>query len=67
MQFVVESGTEIRKYVEHYEDIDSALECVEKLIAYRRPNIRVLDESGSDLRVDDLRRLAGAGSRDDAE
>jgi hypothetical protein len=66
MRFVVESGTEIRKYLEHCEDIDSALECVEMLIAYRRPNIRVFDESGCAMRVDDLRRLAGAGARGDA-
>jgi hypothetical protein len=63
MRFVVESGTEIRKYVEHCEDIASALKCVERLIAYRRPNIRVFDENGRDMRVDDLRRLTGAAAR----
>ena len=58
MRIVIESGTEIRKFTESFDDPGEALECVEGLIAWRRPNVVVHTEEGSILRVADLRSLA---------
>jgi hypothetical protein len=58
MQFVIQSGTEIRRIEERRGDADSTLDLVLCLIARRRPNILVIDPEGRRLNIPDLWRLA---------
>jgi hypothetical protein len=58
MRFTIISGTEIREFVEHHETATSALESALRLIAPRRPNIRIVDPAGNFLRLAGLQRFA---------
>ena len=58
MRFSVVSGTDIQEFVERHDSATLALDAVERLIAQRLPNIRVLDEKGANVPLADVRELA---------
>jgi hypothetical protein len=58
MQYVIQSGTGIRRIEERRCDADSTLDLVLSLMAQRRPNVRIVDPEGRRLTIPDLWRLA---------
>jgi hypothetical protein len=58
MRFVVSSGTDIQSFVERYDSAALALDAVLELLATKRPDVRICDEAGENVALDDLRRLA---------
>jgi hypothetical protein len=62
MQFVITSGTDIRRIEECRDDADSTLDLVLCLVARRRPNIVIVDPDGRQLNIPDLWRLAAHSS-----
>ena len=58
MRFVVSSGTDIQSFVERYDSAALALDAVLELLAIKRPDVRICNEAGEDIPLDDLRRLA---------
>jgi hypothetical protein len=63
MWFVVTSGPAVREYVDQREGAGETLKHVLFLMRRRRPNIRILDEDGRQLKVNDLRRLEAQESQ----
>jgi hypothetical protein len=60
MRFIVSSGTSIRLRSEYREDPTEALALVRSLLAKRRPNVVVADETGQPISVFHLQQLAVA-------
>jgi hypothetical protein len=58
MRFVITSGTGIREIIEERGSASLALEHVQKLVAFRRPAVRVFDPDGHEVTLEKLRRLA---------
>jgi hypothetical protein len=56
MRFIVTSGTNLHEYVDQREGAEATLKHVLFLIQYRLPNIRIFDEDGRELTLNDLRR-----------
>jgi hypothetical protein len=63
MRYVITSGTSLREYVGQRNGAKVALDHVLSLIRRRYPNVRVFDEDGRKLRLDDLRRHEAQESR----
>jgi hypothetical protein len=63
MRYVITSGTSLREYVDQRNGAKAALEHVLSLIKRRYPNVRVFDEDGRKLSLNDLRRHEARESR----
>ena len=56
MRYVITSGTSLREYCDQRDGAKAALEHVLSLIERRYPNVRVFDEGGCELSLNDLRQ-----------
>jgi hypothetical protein len=65
MRSVITLGTSLREYCDQLDGAKAALEHVLSLMQRRYPNVRVFDEDGRKLSLDDLRRQAPEESRAD--
>jgi hypothetical protein len=63
MQYVIISGTSLREYCDQRDGAKAALEHVLSSMKRRHPNVRVFDEDGRKLSLDDLRRHEAQESR----
>jgi hypothetical protein len=62
MTFVIRSGTSIREYVEKRCTPGAALECAERWLRQKLPNVRIEDAHGNLLDIVALRDMGGRRS-----
>ena len=62
MRYVITSGTSLREHVDQREGAKAAFEHILSLTKRRSPNIRVFDQDGHELNLNDLRRRAAQES-----
>jgi hypothetical protein len=58
MRFVVYSGTDNKETPERYDSADLALEAVSALSAEKRQDLRIFNENGAPVSLDELQALA---------